>query len=382
MKSINYMETCIKDAKIKKVSYIGKYTATYYQEYGLSSIYAKAAEESEKSEENLNKKKKEICKNAASELAKKVLTRNYRNMRPKRPGVHFMGGTLPGRIFWAAYYGSFEFSEFINFLIYIATVSTTPITLNQSTYVVHKPDKELSKFRRLWWEDGNIHPQAKWEEAELPYIIAEGITLEEYEERTDKFNVRGLWKKSSFMNFHQSTMKLLLVRSLSSLIRVGVLLTLLMPVSEKKKPMHKEPWPNIVVEVAYSESEQHVLEKVNNYWLRNHSRVHDAIVIKIDPVSEKFEPPTRMQAWHFCISDKPGRNRDIPYRTYFEFGTHDEHENPTNIQQGQCVIKISLSCCIMMLQFTDDFTLIQLYWILGIRTEFLRMYRPDKEKII
>ncbi|RHZ69541.1 hypothetical protein Glove_283g89 [Diversispora epigaea] len=75
----------------------------------------------------------------------------------------------------------------VHFIIESATTSntstapTTPISLNQSTYVVHKPDKELSKFRRLWWEEGNIHPQAKWEEAELPYIIAEGIALEEYE---------------------------------------------------------------------------------------------------------------------------------------------------------------------------------------------------------
>ncbi|RHZ63278.1 hypothetical protein Glove_330g112 [Diversispora epigaea] len=36
-----------------------------------------------------------------------------------------------------------------------------------------------------------------------------------------------------------------------------------------------EPWPNLVIEVAYSESEQHVLNKVKIYWLGNFSRVHD-----------------------------------------------------------------------------------------------------------
>ncbi|CAI2186684.1 16446_t:CDS:2, partial [Funneliformis geosporum] len=74
--------------------------------------------------------------------------------------------------------------------------STSSITSNKSTSAVHKPieDEELRKLRRLWWEEGNIHPQAKWEEAKLPYIIAEGITLEEYEERTDNFNIRAFWE--------------------------------------------------------------------------------------------------------------------------------------------------------------------------------------------
>ena len=56
-----------------------------------------------------------------------------------------------------------------------------------------------------------------------------------------------------------------------------------------------EPWPNLVVEVAYSESEEHVLKKVKDYWLGNLSRVHDAIVVKIDKVPPGGQIPLRMK---------------------------------------------------------------------------------------
>jgi len=45
-----------------------------------------------------------------------------------------------------------------------------------------------------------------------------------------------------------------------------------------------EPWPNIIVEIAYTESVDHVFGKVKDYWLKNLSRAHDAIAVKIDPV--------------------------------------------------------------------------------------------------
>ncbi len=47
--------------------------------------------------------------------------------------------------------------------------------------------------------------------------------------------------------------------------------------------------------MAYSESESHVLEKVTDFWLRNLSRAHDAIVVKIDKPPEEDEAPLRMQ---------------------------------------------------------------------------------------
>ncbi|CAG8661866.1 14792_t:CDS:2 [Acaulospora morrowiae] len=56
-----------------------------------------------------------------------------------------------------------------------------------------------------------------------------------------------------------------------------------------------EPWPNIVTEVAYSESELHVLEKVKDFWLHNWSRCHEVIVVKIDKPPEEDQAPLRMQ---------------------------------------------------------------------------------------
>ena len=49
-----------------------------------------------------------------------------------------------------------------------------------------------------------------------------------------------------------------------------------------------------MVEVAYAQSQQDVLTKVQDYWLKNHSHVHDVIVVKIDQVPEG-ETPRRMQ---------------------------------------------------------------------------------------
>ncbi|CAG8821376.1 1963_t:CDS:2, partial [Dentiscutata erythropus] len=44
-------------------------------------------------------------------------------------------------------------------------------------------------------------------------------------------------------------------------------------------------------------------------------RVHDAIVIKIDPVPEN-RMPSRMQAWHFCSRNRIRRGADLPHRTH------------------------------------------------------------------
>ncbi|RHZ47534.1 hypothetical protein Glove_578g37 [Diversispora epigaea] len=54
--------------------------------------------------------------------------------------------------------------------------------------------------------------------------------------------------------------------------------------------------------------------------------------------------PSRMQAWHFCARDRATRGIDLPYRTHFEFGTHDGVGNLLNIPQGVCLININLNC--------------------------------------
>ncbi|CAG8656441.1 4986_t:CDS:2 [Acaulospora morrowiae] len=101
------------------------------------------------------------------------------------------------------------------------------------------------------------------------------------------------------------------------------------------------PWPNLVVEVAYTETLAHVQETLR-YWL-SPGRAHDCIIVKIDPVPQG-QAPVRMRAWHYCVSAVIGTRNTVPLVTTFEFGTKDDTGTATNINQGQCIINISSSC--------------------------------------
>ncbi|RHZ43762.1 hypothetical protein Glove_856g11 [Diversispora epigaea] len=232
-------------------------------------------------------------------------------------------------------------------------------------------------LRSLWWEEGNIHPDAKWEEAILPYVLVEGVTIEEFELHTDMFNVHGLWEWTNNKVLiyelpespHESCIYAItseiieqcipVKRTDAGIINLGATRTRADGCGKEpdasfrpSKPRVQTPngsdgknfpWPNLVIEVAYFESIAHVLNKVKNYWLKDLSRVHDAIVVKIDPISEN-EIPSRMQAWHFCASDRRTRKGDLPARTHFEFGTHDQFGNVLNSTPGTCIIRIELDC--------------------------------------
>ncbi|CAG8752081.1 14043_t:CDS:2, partial [Funneliformis mosseae] len=100
------------------------------------------------------------------------------------------------------------------------------------------------------------------------------------------------------------------------------------------------PWPNLVVEVAYYQTEENIMTKVQKYLLYN-DRVHDVIVVKIDPVPVD-QVPSRFRAWHFCVSYSRLANGNVPARNMFEFGTHDVNGGPLNFEQGTCVINIKL----------------------------------------
>ncbi|CAG8701733.1 9732_t:CDS:2, partial [Funneliformis mosseae] len=52
-------------------------------------------------------------------------------------------------------------------------------------------------YRNLWWEKGEFNEKAKWDEVTIPYVLAKGITLEDYEERVDKFKIHGCWEWSN-----------------------------------------------------------------------------------------------------------------------------------------------------------------------------------------
>ncbi|CAG8758003.1 13077_t:CDS:2, partial [Gigaspora rosea] len=236
---------------------------------------------------------------------------------------------------------------------------------------------DCSYFRSLWWKEGNFHPEAKWEEATLPYVLAEGVTLDEYESHTDKFNIHGLWEWTNYkvlvyelpLEPHEICIGTIVKefneccrdvnRTDASIINFGATRTRADNSGKEAdasfRPMKPEvpaltgsdgkrkPWPNIIVEVAYTESINHVFEKVKDYWLKNLSRAHDAIVVKIDPVAEDVTP-SRMQAWHFCSTDRRTRQGELQHRTHFEFGTRDGAGNLLDILQGTCLIKINLDC--------------------------------------
>ncbi|RIA87504.1 hypothetical protein C1645_827665 [Glomus cerebriforme] len=63
---------------------------------------------------------------------------------------------------------------------------------------------------------------------------------------------------------------------------------------------NNKTWPNLVVEVAYSQLEVTVINKIKNHWLR----AHDAILIKIEPPIAPTTIPVFMTARHYCINNQ------------------------------------------------------------------------------
>ncbi|CAG8565457.1 12544_t:CDS:2 [Acaulospora morrowiae] len=248
-------------------------------------------------------------------------------------------------------------SDGYSFVQTFSNISKASATIVETVDFVPKRMPEYHYYRTLWWEKGDFNPKAKWEEATQcdPVFGTDGsiIPLGAIRTRADDSEKEG---DASFR-----------------------------PEKPRVRPPNGsdgkgEPWPNIVIEVAYSESESHVLEKAKYFWLRNWSRAHDVIVVKIDKSPEEDQAPLRMQAWHFCARDRIRRSMDIQPRAYFEFGIHDKDGNPTNIQPGQCVINISLDC-LYHDAFPEATTHRQLLPdpivldFLIIRNQFLRAYR-------
>ncbi|CAG8713642.1 15384_t:CDS:2, partial [Funneliformis mosseae] len=197
----------------------------------------------------------------------------------------------------------------------------------------------------------------------LPYVLATNITIEDYEERTKKFNIHSCWE------WVEGNIVIYEVPSMPHEIGISAIVKEIMdacrPVKgtpfqiysigstrirdrncEKeadasfcpKKPAvttlnrsdgNDNPWPNLVVEVAYTETLDHV-EEALKYWL-SLGRAHDCIIVKIDPVPQG-QVSVRMRAWHYCVSDRRTRN-NIPARTMFEFGTQNGTRIALNILQ-------------------------------------------------
>ncbi|CAG8445497.1 3600_t:CDS:2 [Funneliformis mosseae] len=177
----------------------------------------------------------------------------------------------------------------------------------------------------------------------LLYVLAKGITLEDYEERVDKFNIHKCleWSNGKVIIYElPSELYKVCIKVINSEIIENCLSAkwtntkiyrAYVDISTKEADDSFRPKKlavtssnesngklNLIVEVLYSETIDHVTEKVHDYWLCL-DRVHNAIVVKIDPI-QQGQIPSRMKAWYYCISNRRTRNT-LPVRTKFEFDT-------------------------------------------------------------
>ncbi|CAI2173094.1 1576_t:CDS:2 [Funneliformis geosporum] len=172
---------------------------------------------------------------------------------------------------------------------------------------------KLKKYRNYWWKTGNYHPKAKWEEASV------------------KSTNLGILSSGSMSTKSRGSGK----EADASYIPV-----VKPQVNNGGSDGSNQPWPNLVVEVAYSETEANIKNKVENYWLAT-GRAHDAIVIKLKPI-DSATAPSCMTAWHYCTNVRTAAGALNP--TMYEFGTVDRQGNLINPQLGQNVIYIQLNC--------------------------------------
>ncbi|CAG8535034.1 11627_t:CDS:2, partial [Paraglomus brasilianum] len=261
--------------------------------------------------------------------------------------------------------------------IVISHIATSHIATSQDTLETDTNEEtvKLKKYRKYWWKTGKYHQKANWEEASLPYELAIDVSWEEYVEKTDKYNIHGWWEWENGVVrvielsslFHESGVDAVVrqihratenvMRTNYDIIGLGTASHVGSPKKHASfRPVAKprvnrggsdgknQPWPNLIVEFAYAETEAHIKDKLEKYWLMN-DRAHDAIVIKIEPITSVTTPPTTpmyMIAWHYCINNVTAIGVLNP--TMYEFGSVDCQGNPINPQLGQNVINIRLEC--------------------------------------
>ncbi|CAG8640433.1 8412_t:CDS:2, partial [Ambispora gerdemannii] len=180
----------------------------------------------------------------------------------------------------------------------------------------------------------------------LPYVLVKGIAIDDYEERVEKFNIHGCWE---WLNGE------VLIYELPSMPHEVCISAIVKQINRqcsnadgtnaeihgagstrtRDRNRGKEadasfrpkklavtapngsnrdnrPWPNLVVEVAYTETLDHA-EEVLKYWM-SPGRSHDCIIVKIDLVPQD-RVPVHMRAWHYCVSAGRGSRNTVPLVT-------------------------------------------------------------------
>ncbi|CAG8594750.1 34590_t:CDS:2 [Gigaspora margarita] len=166
--------------------------------------------------------------------------------------------------------------------------------------------------------------KAKWEEVALPYVLATGVTIEEYEQRIEEFSVHGCWewreRKVIIYELpslpHEVCISAIVEEinvdcsaARSTNAKVVGLGTTKADISFRPKkpavtPQNRRGPLGKLVEMAYSETLDHVEEAL--YYLLSPGRAH-------------------------CKNRSGSQRRNVcPYET------------PLNISKGQCIINISL----------------------------------------
>ncbi|CAG8669429.1 15045_t:CDS:2 [Funneliformis mosseae] len=229
--------------------------------------------------------------------------------------------------------------------------ATTSFT---STFYIFETG-EMKRYRKYWWKTGKIHSKARWEEAIL--LLGYLMILMSNIRINIIFTAGGSGKMgpSVSLSYPQNFTSVVLdevaiaTRNVMS-TNVGILndgsTTTKTPSTGKEAdgswtPVAKprlisggsdesgtQPWPNLVVEVAYKQSEADVKTKVETYWTQG-GRAHDAIAIKIEEPVAPATRPSVMTAWHYCTNNRTATGELNP--TMYEFGTIDRSGNQINL---------------------------------------------------
>ncbi|CAG8596807.1 8168_t:CDS:2 [Ambispora gerdemannii] len=199
-----------------------------------------------------------------------------------------------------------------------------------ATFQTPKSNDILTKFRELWWIQGNIHPSAKWEEASLPYMLKSDVDWEKYSERTDMFNVHGSWEWIDGKVYvyelplgpHETFSEAIKGEiRLKDPERMLIALGSVLNSNGREGPNSRKPWPDLAIEVASSETEKHLLSAVKDYWLYP-GRAHDAIAVNLVRSGTII---SKIKIWHFCTNDRTPMGNLVPI-SKFEFETIDDND--------------------------------------------------------
>ncbi|CAG8548586.1 3370_t:CDS:2, partial [Paraglomus occultum] len=247
---------------------------------------------------------------------------------------------------------------------------TRPATYYITTTQADSAEKNATK----WWLERTLKPI---DNEKLPIVVATGVTWKLFAKRAEKAKARRFWDFSNgtvtiielptsghegtarkfgymFMEAFRNASRQDRVDDLGSKSLYTNLQTnkyeepdtcfmprrLLNPQNPTRYPCDHEgtPWPTIIVEVAFSETLEHVREKINNYWLAP-NRAEDVIVIKLGSWKEKRHdrngnPLRRLLCQKFCrratLQQNPNATTFEPVQE-IEFGSIYRNGRPAVI---------------------------------------------------